>query len=70
MNNLLFHTLQLSFFVFVVFFGFNFLYEGIEEGSYFPEELRIDKCKAKKIGIVFSVLGAILIIVKLAFLSM
>ena len=70
MSNLLFHVLQLTFFVFVVFFGFNFLYESAGNGSYFPEELRIDKCKARKIGIIFSVLGTVLIVLKLVFLSM
>ncbi len=70
MNSLIFHVLQMVFFVFVVFFGFNFMYEGFGSTSYFPEELRIDKNTAKKIGVFFSILGALLIVLKLIFLSM
>ncbi len=70
MNSLIFHVLQMTFFVFVIFFGFNFMYEGFGSSSYFPEELRIEKETAKKIGIFFSVLGTLLVIVKLVFLSM
>ncbi|GEM_PF-2912878 len=70
MNNILFHVLQFTLFVFVMFFGFNFLYEGLGDTSYFPEELRVEKKTALKVGIVFSVLGALLILAKLVFLSM
>ena len=70
MNSLLFHVLQMTFFVFIIFFGFNFMYEGFGSSSYFPEELRIDKDTAKKIGIFFSVLGTVFVVLKLIFLSM
>ncbi|WP_201328041.1 hypothetical protein [Thermotomaculum hydrothermale] len=70
MNSLIFHVLQMTFFVFIIFFGFNFMYEGFGSSSYFPEELRIDKETAKKIGIFFSILGAVLVVLKLIFLSM
>ncbi len=70
MNSLIFHVLQMTFFVFIIFFGFNFMYEGFGSTSYFPEELRIDKATAKKIGIFFSILGTLLVILKLVFLSM
>ena len=60
----------MTFFVFIIFFGFNFMYEGFGSSSYFPEELRVDKGTAKKIGIFFSVLGTLLVILKLVFLSM